>query len=418
MDRNKFIPLLLSSAMAFMWACGEGDISKVTDDDERVKATLLEKLDSTKKDYKKNLDDFLKPYVEYCKSKKGQEDGCVADVKPSSSSKGNGGESSKSSSSGNTSKSSSSGNANTSSSKGGNSSSSGSSSSSSKTANSSSSTASSSSVKLKASGKCVLTVPDIVYIGDEISWRYVPDEGSLQEAEFTWSFNDDDAKNWVVEGKITGTGTPELLVTFKSKGTKVAPTLTFDGKGVECANVKVFAKDDPVSSSSEPESSSSEPESSSAESSSSVKGYCAVSKRKVFVDEPVDWYIVDAEGNELAGTHQWFDLGGGTNDVVLVKGEKSGSGSTRITVKYSTPGAKAPIAYLGSDPVTCERNELNDEDVDDLLEVEAMPVSSSSEEFIVESSSSGEVVPESSSSKVLDPCDPSNPEYDPVGCVF
>ena len=62
MDRKKFIPLLLSSAMAFMWACGEGNISGVTDDDERVKATLLEKLDSTKKDYKKNVEEFLKPY--------------------------------------------------------------------------------------------------------------------------------------------------------------------------------------------------------------------------------------------------------------------------------------------------------------------------------------------------------------------
>ena len=118
MDRKKFIPLLLSSAMAFMWACGEGNISGVTDDDERVKATLLEKLDSTKKDYKKNVEEFLKPYFEYCKSKKGHEDGCEADIVKFSSSSKNGGETPKSSSSGNTSKSSSSGNANTSSSKG------------------------------------------------------------------------------------------------------------------------------------------------------------------------------------------------------------------------------------------------------------------------------------------------------------
>ncbi|MBQ7079005.1 MAG: hypothetical protein IJM92_04930 [Fibrobacter sp.] len=416
MDRKKFIPLLLSSAMAFMWACGEGNISGVTDDDERVKATLLEKLDSTKKDYKKNVEEFLKPYFEYCKSKKGHEDGCEADIVKFSSSSKNGGETPKSSSSGNTSKSSSSGNANTSSSKGGNSSPSGSSSSS-ISANSSSSVASSSSVKLEAKGKCVLSMPDVVYVGDEISWRYLPDEGSLQEAEFAWSFNDDDAKNWTVDGKITGTGTPEILVTFKSKGVKVAPTLTFGSKGFECKNVKVLAKDDPVSSSSEAESSSSEPESSSATpESSAAKGYCAVSTRKANVDQLVEWYIVDAEGHELVGSHQWYDLG---KDGTLVDGEKSGTGSTRIKVKYSTPGVKSPTAYWGTDAVTCERNELDDDDFDALLDVIAQPVSSSSESPIIEeSSSSGEIVLPSSSSKELDICDPNNPEYDPGQCVF
>ena len=66
MDRNKFIPLLLSSAMAFMWGCGEGEIFKASDDDERVKATLLEKLDSTKKDYEKNVEEFNSKYEDLC----------------------------------------------------------------------------------------------------------------------------------------------------------------------------------------------------------------------------------------------------------------------------------------------------------------------------------------------------------------
>ena len=411
MDRKKFIPLLLSSAMAFMWGCGEGEIFEVTNDDERVKATLLEKLDSTKKDYEKNVEEFLKPYIEYCKSKKGHEDGCDADiVKFSSSSKSNGGESSKSSSSGNTPKSSSSSKANTSSSVGGNSSSSGSSSSS-KPATSSSSVASSSSKKLETKGKCVLTKPDVVYIGDEISWRYLPDEGSLESAEFTWSFNDDQVEKSIVDGKKSGTGTPELLVKFSTKGRKLGPTLTFNSKGFECDNVDVVSKSDPQSSSSEPESSSSEPESSSAASSSSVKGYCAVSARKVFVDDQVDWFIVDAEGHELVGSHQWYDLG---KDGKLVEGEKSGSGSTRITVKYSTPGDKSPTAYWGTDAVTCERNELDEDDFDALLNVQAMPVSSSSASPIIEeSSSSGEVIEVSSSSKAPDIC-----QINPEECVF
>ena len=416
MDRNKFIPLLLSSAMAFMWGCGEGEIFKVTDDDERVKATLAEKLDSTKKDYEKNVDEFLKSFKDYCNSKEGHKAGCKIESKKSSSSKSNGGETSKSSSSGNSSKSSSSGNANSSSSKGGDSGSSASSSSS-KPTSSSSSTASSSSSKLETKGKCVLTKPAVVYVGDEISWRYLPDEGTLESAEFTWSFNDNEVEKSIVSGKKSGTGTPELLVKFSTKGKKYGPTLTFNSKGFECDNVDVVSKSEPQSSSSEPESSSSEPESSSAESSSSANGYCAVSKRKVYVDEPVEWYIVDGDGNELEGTYQWQIRDASAE---IISGDISGTGSTRITVTYSTPGAKEPImSWSGNKQAKiCDRNELDDDDYDSLLEVMVKPVSSSSEEFIEESSSSEEEDPESSSSKELDPCDPSNPEYDPVGCVF
>ena len=69
--------------------------------------------------------------------------------------------------------------------------------------------------------------------------------------------------------------------------------------------------------------------------------------------------------------------------------------------------------------MTCERNELDDDDFDALLDVIAQPVSSSSESPIIEeSSSSGEIVLPSSSSKELDICDPNNPEYDPGQCVF
>jgi plastocyanin len=415
MDRKKFIPLLLSSAMAFMWACGEGNITDVTDDDERVKSSFLKEIDSTKKDYEEKVHKFIDKFLEYCNSKEGHKAGCEAEYKKSSSSKSNGGDSKSSSSK--TSSSSSSGNTNTSSSKGGNSSSSGgTANSSSSKPSSSSSVASSSSKTPETKGKCVVSENN-VYIGDEVIWRYLPDEGSLQSAEFAWSFNDDDVKNGVVDGKISGTGTPELLVKFSTKGLKTGPTLTFNGKGVDCGDVMVLAKNEPKSSSSEQESSSSEPESSSAESSSSVEGFCAVSKRKVFVGEEVDWFIVDADNHELEGTYQWQLR---DSDINVISGNASGTGKTRIKVTYSTPGAKEPIMkWMGNkQSKVCDRNELDENDFESLLEVVAKPVSSSSEEFIEESSSSEEYVPESSSSKQLDPCDPSNPEYDPVGCVF
>ena len=416
MDRKKkLIPLFFTSAMTIFWACGEGNINYVEVDDEMAQKKMLEKIDSTKKDYDKNVEEFLQPFIDYCNSKEGHKNGCNADVaKVSSSSKS--GDNKSASSTSSSSKGGNSNSSTSSSSKGGTSSSSGqtSNSSSSKTTNSSSSVASSSSKKLETAGKCVLTKPEVVYIGDEISWRYVPDEGTVQSAEFTWSFNDDEVEKSIVKGDKSGTGTPELKVKFSTKGTKVAPTLTFNGKGVECDdNVKVVAKDDPVSSSSEPESSSSEPESSSS-STPIAKGYCSVSKRKVLVGEEVDWFIVDIEGNELSGAaHQWQLRDA---SATLVAGDESGTGSTRITVTYSTPGSKAPTVSWNGKSMICDRNDLDEDDFDDLLVVETKsePVSSSSSEEVIEdSSSSGEVEEKSSSSKAVNPCDD-----DPESCVF
>ena len=411
MDRKKkLIPLLLSSAMFLIWACGEGSINEVTDTDERAIANLSEKLDSTKKDYEKNVHEFVDKFLEYCNSKKGHDAGCEAEYKKSSSSKsGDNGSASSNSSSSKTTNSSSSGNTNTSSSKGGTSSSSGgtSNSSSSKTTNSSSSVASSSSKKLETAGKCVLTKPEVAYIGDEISWSYVPDKGTVESAEFTWSFNDDEVEKSIVKGDKSGTGTPKLVVKFSTKGTKVAPTLTFNGKGVECDNVKIAAKDDPVSSSSEPESSSSEPESSSS-STPIAEGYCTVSKRKVLVGEEVDWFIVDIEGHELSGAaHQWQLRDA---SATVVAGDESGTGSTRITVTYSTPGSKAPTVSWNGKSMICDRNDLDEDDFDDLLVVESKPVSSSSAEPEEDSSSSSEEKSEESSSSTELPFCVQHPE--------
>lgn len=438
MDRKKkLITLFLSSAVAVFWACGEGSINQVTDTDERGVANLLEKLDSTKKDYEKNVHEFVDKFLEYCNSKEGHKDGCEAEYKKSSSSKSGDSGSSKSSSSGDTSKSSSSGNgnSNTSSSKAGSSSSSGgTSNSSSSKPSSSSSIASSSSKTPETKGKCVLSEKN-AYVGDEVIWRYLPDEGSLESAEFTWSFNDDDVKNGIVSGKVSGTGTPELLVKFSTKGLKTGPTLTFNGKGFDCEDVKVLAKDEPKSSSSEPESSSSEPESSSAKSSSSVRGYCAVVPhekvegftfekgywkidgaevpREVYVDESVDLLIVDVDGNELKGLHQWQLRDA---SATIVSGEESGEGSTVITVKYSTPNSKTPTVTWNGKSMICDRNELDEDDFNDFIVVKSLPVSSSSETPVEDSSSSsGEAEEKSSSSKEQDFCElyPDAPE-----CVF
>ena len=194
---------------------------------------------------------------------------------------------------------------------------------------------------------------------------------------------------------------------FSTKGTKVAPTLTFNGKGVECDNVKIAAKDDPVSSSSEPESSSSEPESSSS-STPIAEGYCTVSKRKVLVGEEVDWFIVDIEGNELKGAaHQWQLRDA---SATVVAGDESGTGSTRITVTYSTPGSKAPTVSWNGKSMICDRNDLDEDDFDDLLVVESKPVSSSSAEPEEDSSSSSEEKSEESSSSTELPFCVQHPE--------
>ena len=417
MDRKKILPLLFTSAAIILWACGEGSINYVEDQDEIALKELKDKLDTSKKDYDENVNSFLQTFVDYCNSKEGHKAGCELEkIKKSSSSKK---EENKSSSSSKTSNSSSSTSANSSSSKGGTTSSSsvkGSSSSSSATSASSSSVSSSSSKPLPVSGKCILDRPEKVYIGDVVTWSYLPDEGSLEKGNFVWEVSEEVEKG-LVEGKLSGNGTPSIKVKYSSVGQKFGPELTFAGKEVRCDDdFRVYQVVVEESSSSEEESSSSsEPESSSS-SKAVVKGYCAVSKRVITVGETVEWFIVDAERQELEGRHQWIGYGDGT--AQYVSGEEKGTGSTRVVVQYLQPGDKAPQVTWDGKTVTCERDELNEDDFDPLLRVEALPESSSSEEPPEESSSSsGESEEKSSSSKkVVDPCllDPDDPDYDPA----
>ena len=387
MDRKKILPLLFTSAAIILWACGEGSINYVEDQDEIALKELKDKLDTSKKDYDENVNSFLQTFVDYCNSKEGHKAGCELEkIKKSSSSKK---EENKSSSSSKTSNSSSSTSANSSSSKGGTTSSSsvkGSSSSSSATSASSSSVSSSSSKPLPVSGKCILDRPEKVYIGDVVTWSYLPDEGSLEKGNFVWEVSDE-VEEGLVEGKLSGNGTPSIKVKYSSVGQKFGPELTFAGKEVRCDDdFRVYQVVVEESSSSEEESSSSsEPESSSS-SKAAVKGYCAVSKRVITVGETVEWFIVDAERQELEGRHQWIGYGDGT--AQYVSGEEKGTGSTRVVVQYLQPGDKAPQVTWDGKTVTCERDELSEDDFDPLLRVEALPESSSSEEPPEEDSSS------------------------------
>ncbi|PWJ33955.1 hypothetical protein IE02_2536 [Fibrobacter succinogenes subsp. elongatus] len=417
MDRKKILPLLFTSAAIILWACGEGSINYVEDQDEIALKELKDKLDTSKKDYDENVNSFLQTFVDYCNSKEGHKAGCELEkIKKSSSSKK---EENKSSSSSKTSNSSSSTSANSSSSKGGTTSSSsvkGSSSSSSATSASSSSVSSSSSKPLPVSGKCILDRPEKVYIGDVVTWSYLPDEGSLEKGNFVWEVSEEVEKG-LVEGKLSGNGTPSIKVKYSSVGQKFGPELTFAGKEVRCDDdFRVYQVVVEESSSSEEESSSSsEPESSSS-SKAVVKGYCAVSKRVITVGETVEWFIVDADRQELEGRHQWIGYGDGT--AQYVSGEEKGTGSTRVVVQYLQPGDKAPQVTWDGKTVTCERDELSEDDFDPLLRVEALPESSSSEEPPEESSSSsGETDSSSSSYKkpvdcVLEPDDPACTSYD------
>ncbi|WP_258285916.1 hypothetical protein [Fibrobacter succinogenes] len=408
---------MFTSAAIILWACGEGSINYVEDQDEIALKELKDKLDTSKKDYDENVNSFLQTFVDYCNSKEGHKAGCELEkIKKSSSSKK---EENKSSSSSKTSNSSSSTSANSSSSKGGTTSSSsvkGSSSSSSATSASSSSVSSSSSKPLPVSGKCILDRPEKVYIGDVVTWSYLPDEGSLEKGNFVWEVSEEVEKG-LVEGKLSGNGTPSIKVKYSSVGQKFGPELTFAGKEVRCDDdFRVYQVVVEESSSSEEESSSSsEPESSSS-SKAVVKGYCAVSKRVITVGETVEWFIVDADRQELEGRHQWIGYGDGT--AQYVSGEEKGTGSTRVVVQYLQPGDKAPQVTWDGKTVTCERDELSEDDFDPLLRVEALPESSSSEEPPEESSSSsGETDSSSSSYKkpvdcVLEPDDPACTSYD------
>ena len=254
---------------------------------------------------------------------------------------------------------------------------------------------------MKVSGKCSVEKDDIVRIGDAVTWSYVPDEGTLDEGKYKWDLSPDAGrKPSVLVGSVEETGFPEITVSFDAEGLVIGPLLTFAGKEFDCGDfVKPFtvypAGYEPTSSSVK-ESSSSEAESSSSEaksSSSAVRGYCMVSKREAFVDEEVFWYIVDENGVELEGYHNWTGLGAfGT----LVSGEREGNGSTRIKVKYSTPGQKEPAVQYGLQVLTCDV----DDDLDPWLRINPKIEESSSS--YVELSSSDQASSSSGRPPVID----------------
>lgn len=354
MDRKRFLPLLVSSAMLCLWACGEGEISRAEDADEMAKKIVTEKSDY----------EFASYYVEYCKK---QKDCKVEFVKSCSSAK-----------------SSSSGKGSSSSAK---SSSSGKGSSSSAKSSSSGKPGSSSSFVPTVSGKCDLVKPSVVHVGDTVIWRYLPNEKSIESDKYEWSVSNEVEKS-IVAGELSGIGTPKITVVFKTIGKKYGPELTFGGKEFDCADTVIVVEKsvDPVSSSSQssssaPPSSSSKPKSSS---SSTPEGHCAVSKHKVEVGESVDWYVAGPNEEVLEGKYNWRDLGDGGELVDPQTQSLEGRGSTKITVKYSQSGPKEAQVQFGIQVLMCDL----DSDGNQLLEVVNKPETSSSSAPPVVSSSS------------------------------
>ena len=358
MERKKLLTLFISSAMLGLWACAEGDIVEANDKDE-----MVQKLVSEKDDY-----EFVEPFMKYCQKKKG----CEAEYVKSSSSV----EESSSSEEGVTSGSSKSSSSVKGSSASGKSSSSGNSSSSkgngSSASSSNSGNNSSQSTVSIVSGKCVLEKPEEVHVGDEVVWRYAPDKGSIESADFVWEMSNEVEKS-LVEGTASGTGTPAIKVVFKTAGRKYGPFLHFGNEDFDCDNLVVAAADENHGSSAYVESSSSaESSSSKAKSSSSkvvVKGHCAVSKEVVATGEKVDWYVAGPDGEMLEGKDK----------------------PAKITVTYSTSGVKGPMVRYEKQTIMCDTNEEGDP----MLHVELKAESSSSKK--TEASSSSTV--KSSSSK-------------------
>lgn len=379
MERKKLLTLFISSAMLGLWACAEGDIVEANDKDE-----MVQKLVSEKDDY-----EFVEPFMKYCQKKKG----CEAEYVKSSSSV----EESSSSEEGVTSGSSKSSSSVKGSSASGKSSSSGNSSSSkgngSSASSSNSGNNSSQSTVSIVSGKCVLEKPEEVHVGDEVVWRYAPDKGSIESADFVWEMSNEVEKS-LVEGTASGTGTPAIKVVFKTAGRKYGPFLHFGNEDFDCDNLVVAAADENHGSSAYVESSSSaESSSSKAKSSSSkvvVKGHCAVSKEVVATGEKVDWYVAGPDGEMLEGNYTWVLI---DNDAKLDEGSSlTGKDKpAKITVTYSTSGVKGPMVRYEKQTIMCDTNEEGDP----MLHVELKAESSSSKK--TEASSSSTV--KSSSSK-------------------
>ena len=381
MKKMFLLPLIFSSAMMLFWACGEGEVLYADDQDEMVRSKMDEASDY----------EVAERFMSYCDSKEGKKNGCSAVYLVSSSFE--------QVSSSSVRRRSSSSSAISSSSKISSSSAVSSSSrvrSSSSKKRSSSSAVSSSSTGPQVSGWCVLDAPDVVYVGDTVTWRYLPEENSIDSAKYEWKDvnKGKDVENGLVEGVLSGSGAAKITVTFTSKGTKLGPELTYGDVEVDCRNVVVHVDGEAISSSSEISSSSAARRSSSSRSSSSAvpEGHCAVSKSKVFVGDTVEWFVADSAGTALSAYHNWSDLG---KDGKLISGQKQGNDATNIIVTYSSPGQKSPmVQFAKQGMLDCNL----DEEGDPYLVVEVKAASSASEPPPEESSSSA-VTPKSSSSK-------------------
>lgn len=380
MKRKFLMPLIFSSAMMLMWACGEGDIAYADDQDEMIKSKMEER----------SAYEVAEVFLEYCNSKEGKKNGCEAVWIGSCSSEDISSSSRKVRSS--------SSSAISSSSKPKSSSAMSSSvqirSCSSRKSSSSSVPSSSSEAGPQVSGWCVLDAPDPVYVGDTVTWRYLPEENSIDSAKYEWKdvSKGKEVESGLVKGELSGSGAAQITVTFTSKGTKLGPELTFGDVELDCRNVVVYVQGETISSSSVVSSSSAARRSSSSRSSSSAvpEGHCAVSKSKVVVGDTVEWFVADSVGNVLSAYHNWSDLG---KDGKLVSGELKGNGSSKILVTYSSPGQKSPMVQFGKQMIDCNIND----DGDPFLNVDAKAVSSASEP--PKESSSSAATPKSSSSK-------------------
>ncbi len=376
MKRKFLMPLIFSSAIMLMWACGEGDIAYADDQDEMIKTKMAEASDY----------EVAERFLEYCDNKKGCEAvwiGSSSSEDASSSSRRERSSSSSAVSSSSKPKSSSAV-----------SSSSRVRSSSSKKRSSSSVASSSSESGPQVSGWCVLDAPDPVYVGDTVTWRYLPEENSIDSAKYEWKdvSKGKEVTSGLVKGELTGSGAAQITVTFTSKGLKYGPELTFGDVELDCRNVDVYVQGESISSSSVVSSSSAARRSSSSRSSSSAvpEGHCAVSKSRVFVGDTVEWYVAGPDEEVLSAYHNWSDLG---KDGKLLSGELKGNGSSKILVTYSSPGQKSPMVQFGKQMIDCNIND----DGDPFLNVDAKAVSSASEP--PKESSSSEAAPKSSSSK-------------------
>ena len=185
-------------------------------------------------------------------------------------------------------------------------------------------------------GSCIVDKTQ-AQVSEYVIWSFVPSEGSLKEGlEFMWSVDNGESS---ANGESYVEGSLDFVeFKFSETATSVAPTLNVSGDNVASKNFDCPTVDIVASSSSAEGSSSSE---------LPVEGTCKPTSKKGYTGEGVTWTYTPAPGSRTEGlTYEWEDMDASEGGF--------GQYGSSATMVYDAEGKHYPTLTVSGTEITCD----------------------------------------------------------------